>query len=201
MVLLSQIPLAHLAPQNHFLYVALFTNLENGDFLRQQLLAGNSDFEYAFVNCDTVVSTTHLLAACFRAVNDLRSNRLRSRNVHSEIVFSLGINNNIASSLKTFGVDASTRHLLAIKVGDAQPEPSDDDFNKVQSHLGANVKGEPLPFTDEVIAPLTDWSKVRKAYKLAELDSAWRNGSDNVTDAQKQDAETSIIGMIALRGS
>lgn len=42
-----------------------------------------------------VVSRTHILAACFRALNDYMSGRLKSRNVHSEIVFALSPNNNV----------------------------------------------------------------------------------------------------------
>ena len=44
-----------------------------------------------------VLSVQHLLAAVFRAVNDLLHSRLKSRNVHSEIVFSLSPNNNVGS--------------------------------------------------------------------------------------------------------
>lgn len=45
-----------------------------------------------------IVSKIHALAASFRAVNDLLEDRLKSRNVHSEIVFSLSPNNNVSSS-------------------------------------------------------------------------------------------------------
>jgi hypothetical protein len=46
-----------------------------------------------------IVSKIHALAATYRAVNDLLQNRLKSRNVHSEIVFSLSPNNNVRRSL------------------------------------------------------------------------------------------------------
>jgi len=38
----------------------------------------------------------HVLAAVFRAINDMLQSRLKSRNVHSEIVFSLSPNNNVS---------------------------------------------------------------------------------------------------------
>lgn len=38
----------------------------------------------------------HLFAACFKGINDMASNRLKSRNVHSEIVFSFAPNNNVS---------------------------------------------------------------------------------------------------------
>ena len=44
---------------------------------------------------EQIISRTHILAACFRAVNDYLNGRLKSRNVHSEIVFALGPSNNV----------------------------------------------------------------------------------------------------------
>lgn len=43
-----------------------------------------------------ITSRLHALAATYRAVNDLLENRLRTRNVHSEIVFSLSPSNNVS---------------------------------------------------------------------------------------------------------
>ena len=156
---LQTIHLEHLPP-NYDLHIALYRNVTNAAFLHQQLLAGNTDFEYALIdasvvclphplyswhtsskprqadalcrpaknlwrdshvillppttlfhvllstqcseNCTSaktnkiqILSKVHILAAAYRAVNDLLENRLRSRNVHSEIVFSLSPNNNV----------------------------------------------------------------------------------------------------------
>lgn len=49
---LETIALPHL-PQHH-LCVGLFKNVKNAAFLRQQLLAGNADFEYAFLDASVV---------------------------------------------------------------------------------------------------------------------------------------------------
>ena len=76
--------------------VCLFKNVQNAAFLRQQLLEGNTDFEYAFLDASVLVSRSHVLAACFRAISDSLNDRLKSRNVHSEIVFSLSPNNNVS---------------------------------------------------------------------------------------------------------
>ena len=74
----------------------LFKNVQNAASLRQQLLEGNTDFEYAFLDASVLVSRSHVLAACFRAISDSQNGRLKSRNVHSEIVFSLSPNNNVS---------------------------------------------------------------------------------------------------------
>ena len=93
MACVQAITLSHL-PANP-LYIGVFRDVRNVSFLRQQLLSGNAAFEYAFIDASVILSTQHLLAACFRAVNDLNANRLKTRNVHAEVVFSLSPNNNV----------------------------------------------------------------------------------------------------------
>lgn len=208
MSFLSKLHLAHLPAPHNTIYVALFTDLQNGQFLRQQLIDGNQNFEYAFIDASSVVSTTHVLSACFRAMNDWIHDRLRSRNVHSEIVFGLGTNNNIAASLKSFGVHVDTRHMLAIKVaGTWRTDPS-TEWAQIQSHLQSHVLAQPLPFTDQSLSGLTDWPKVSKLYKLPNLPGYARQKSADGAKAddatallRRREAETVIAGLISLRGT
>lgn len=97
---MEAIALPHLSDQP--LQICLFKEVKNAAFLRKQLLEGNTEFEYAFLDASALISRNHALAACFRAINDRLNNRLKSRNVHSEIVFSLSPNNNV-----------SRRHVIA----------------------------------------------------------------------------------------
>lgn len=92
---METVHLPHL-PQTHALHITLFQNVENAVFLRRQLLDGNTDFEYAFLDASVLLSRKHVLAACWRAINDSLQTRLKTRNVHSEIVFALSTNNNVS---------------------------------------------------------------------------------------------------------
>ena len=47
------ISIPHLPPDLQ-IHLALYTKLQNAQFLRSQLLAGNPDFEYAFIDASTV---------------------------------------------------------------------------------------------------------------------------------------------------
>ena len=110
MAQLTTFHLAHLPP-DLAVNIALFRDLKNQSFLKQQLLDGNEAFEYAFLDAQSVclhgiplsrlindpqiLSTTHILAAVFRAATDMANKRMKSRNVHSEIVFALSPNNNV----------------------------------------------------------------------------------------------------------
>ena len=113
MSLLQSFQLDHL-PEDFAVHIALYQNVRNAAFLQQQLLQGNTDFEYAFIDASAVcckfdllcfcspqsdhakiLSSTHLLAAIFRAANDKFNDRLKSKNVHAEMVFCLSMNNNV----------------------------------------------------------------------------------------------------------
>ena len=103
----------------HPLQIGLFTDVQNTAFLRQQLLDGNVEFEYAFLDAAVLLSREHVLAACFRAINDQQQARLKSKNVHSEIVFSLSPNNNVRKHFHSGGSD------LILTMRCRYPSPSD----------------------------------------------------------------------------
>lgn len=51
--MLETVHLPHLPPDLP-IYISLYRNLQNAPFLRQQLLSGNRDFEYAFIDASMV---------------------------------------------------------------------------------------------------------------------------------------------------
>ncbi|RHZ55519.1 EKC/KEOPS complex subunit CGI121/TPRKB [Aspergillus thermomutatus] len=186
-VSLETIHLPHL-PSTLPFHIALYRDVKNAPFLRQQLLSGNAEFEYAFIDASMVLSRTHILSAIFRAVNDYLNGRLKSRNVHSEIVFSLSPANNIADSFRKFGITDSTRDLLVVKVS-VTPDVTHD---LVAAHLQQSIEGCPVQFADETLSEISDVSKIKKAYKLGAL---------SAQDEEKRRLELSLIGAIALRGA
>ncbi|GAB7344633.1 hypothetical protein MBLNU457_3118t2 [Dothideomycetes sp. NU457] len=179
---METITLPHLS--DHPLFVGLFEDVQNAPFLRKQLLEGNTDFEYAFL--DQILSRDHVLAACFKAINDAANNRLKSRNVHSEIVFSMSPNNNIAESFRRFGITDDTKHVLAIKVGLGQESTE----QSVRAHLEEHVQGKSVEFTNSNIARLHDLPRLRKIYKF-----------DMPKDGQLTVATSFVLGTMALKGS
>lgn len=131
---MESIQLPHLAAQP--LRACLFKDVQNAAFLRQQLLDGNQEFEYAFLDASVLLSRNHVLAACFRAVNDVNNGRMRSRNVHSEIVFALSPNNNVRDlHLPTLQLQHS-QIVIADTPADCRSLPSVWRLYRQQEHLG-----------------------------------------------------------------
>lgn len=53
MALLETVHLSHL-PQNTPVHIALYRDIKNASFLREQLISGNTDFQYAFIDASVV---------------------------------------------------------------------------------------------------------------------------------------------------
>ncbi|ETN46788.1 uncharacterized protein HMPREF1541_00977 [Cyphellophora europaea CBS 101466] len=194
--MVEQVSLAHIPPELA-VYVALYTELENAAFLRDQLLAGNTDFEYAFIDASMVVSRNQVLAATFRALNDYLHDRLKSRNVHSEIVFSLSPNNNIGEAFRRFGISADTKDLIVVKV----TTTPDVNLETIQAHLSTAVKAQEVQLVDDSLAECSDLARIRRVYKLPVPASNKPANGVQPSRSDRNQLEAQILGVMALRGA
>jgi EKC/KEOPS complex subunit CGI121/TPRKB len=202
--MLQTLHLAHM-PLELAVYVALYKDVENASHLKEQLLAGNTDFEYAFIDASMILSTKHVLAATFRAMNDYLCERLKSRNIHSEIVFCLSPNNNIGEAFRRYGVSDTTKSLVVVKV----PTDPGITHDSIESHLSEVVKGTPLPFEDSSFNGISDLPKIMKAYKLSQPSLSKGKSSQSAIASsdglqapdERHELEVSVIGLMALRGA
>lgn len=51
---LTTLNLPHFPPDSHSVHIAVLKNVQNAEHLRSQLLAGNADYEYAFIDARNV---------------------------------------------------------------------------------------------------------------------------------------------------
>jgi len=199
--MLKTIHLAHMPPELA-LHVALYREVKNAPFLKQRLLEGNTEYEYAFIDATTILSTTHVLAATFRAMNDFLHERLKSRNVHSEIVFALSPNNNIGEAFRKFGINETTADLVILRVATSPSITAES----VKVHLSDAVQGTSVDFSDDNLRDVSDWAKIRKVYKLPSSQSGDKyskglvNG-DEEADGNVEELQMAVLGVMALRGA
>lgn len=198
--MVEEIHLAHL-PSELVIYVTCYEDVQNASFLRQQLLAGNQAFNYAFIDATTILSRRHLLTSCFRALNDHLHDRLKSNNVQSEVVFCLSPNNNIGDAFRRFGIQDSSQKLIVVKVGDGDSVTKES----VEEHLTGAIEGTKVEFADEWLAQACDLEKVRKTYKIVKPQQAKGTRVVNGYAEKPRDAraemEVQVLGLMALRGA
>ncbi|KAJ1330895.1 Kinase binding protein CGI-121 [Microdochium nivale] len=221
MAALETIQLEHV-PSTHSVHVALYRDVQNAEFLQQQLLARNQEFEYAFIDASCIISRLQVLAAVHKAVMIQSGGNMKTPNIHSEIVCSLSPTNNIAEAYRRFGITPSSKDIVIVKVlispspfttttSTSPPLPPQQQQQQqsaetVAAHLTAHVQGTPEPFTDAALAQSTDWVKVRKYYKLngpgvAVLGGGQpKSGGDGGDEATRRELETLVLGGMALRG-
>lgn len=77
MSLLETINLSHLPPSTP-VHIALYRDVKNAPFLRQQLLSGNTEFEYAFIDASMVRLIIHLVSLDFEVLTRYRFFRGRT---------------------------------------------------------------------------------------------------------------------------
>ncbi|MCJ1316382.1 hypothetical protein MMC15_001703 [Xylographa vitiligo] len=198
MIPLTTLHLAHLPP-DLAVHIALCRQLQNAAFLRQQLLAGNTEFEYALLDARAILSPTHLHAAIFRAATDSHAGRLKSHNPHAEIVFALSANNN-------------TTDLVVVKLTPASGAGTAEEraaAAAVGAHLEAHVRGRWERFGEESCGVVADVGRIRGVYKLGPGRGKGKggvggmgSGSGSVGEGdERAELETTIMGLMALRGA
>ena len=74
MALLQSLNLEHL-PSTYTVHIALYREIRNAAFLHQQLLAGNTDFEYALI--DASIVSLHSIASLYSIYSPWYSNQGR----------------------------------------------------------------------------------------------------------------------------
>jgi len=204
--MVEEFHLSHLPPELA-VYVACYKDVKNAPYLRQQLLAGNQTFNYAFIDASTILSRRHLLTACFRASNDYIHDRLKSNNVQSEVVFCLSSNNNIGDAFRRFGISNESKDLVVIKVGDSAAGDENQSLSKgsVESHLNEAVEGTGIDFSDSWFEDVCNLDKVRKNYKIAKPQpvkgAKTVDGNRNETRDERSEVEVQVLGLMALRGA
>ncbi|CAL1709317.1 unnamed protein product [Somion occarium] len=150
-------------------HIALFTNVTNATELRNRLVqastmsgpegdAERQAVDFAFIDATLICSTLHLKSAILNSVLAQAQGALRTKTVHSEILWNLNPTNNISEAIRRYGVSSSTTSLLVVRIG----RPGDPAT--VQMQMSAVVSGDLSPTSR--LAGITDWARVKKYYKI-----------------------------------
>lgn len=180
-------------------HFALFRNVENAPSLRQRIVnvatlpVGSARREdeverdavnFAFIDARLITSRTHLRTAIHQALlASVTPGAMRTRGVHSEILFNLNPTNNITESFKNFGLSDKSTSLLVVRIGPgassfpsaaschSAPRPvltHEQIQSQVRELMKDAVIGSIVPLDDpeQGLASVTDWGAVKKLFKL-----------------------------------
>ncbi|KAF7433549.1 hypothetical protein PC9H_005507 [Pleurotus ostreatus] len=153
-------------------HVALFAPVNNAKDLRSRIIkAATLDGDegeqerqavnFAFIDARLITSRLHLQTAIYQAVMAEAQGALRTKKVHSEIVWILNPTNNITEALRRYGVSDTTRSLLVVRI-DGPDLPAE----RAKKDMDAIISGETVPL--DKLQDITEWNTVKKHYKLGQ---------------------------------
>ena len=139
--------------------VALLIDVKNTSEIRSNLLSGK--LNCALLNTEIIADVFSLLQACNKAVYSNTNKTMRTRNLHTEILFNLSPSNSIKESLTTFGVSDTQTNLIGVCLR------KDDDVTDGMDTLLKMVDGATTkPLCD--IEKYCDTNRITKLYKVSE---------------------------------
>ncbi|KAF8306236.1 hypothetical protein DL93DRAFT_2042337, partial [Clavulina sp. PMI_390] len=110
------------------IHICLFADIQGGAELKGRLiraatLEGESGIaerervNFAFINAALIISPLHLHTAIQQALLARGGGTLRTKSIHSEILYFLHPSHNISEAIRTFGVGKETKDVLVVRIG------------------------------------------------------------------------------------
>ncbi|KAG2195682.1 hypothetical protein INT46_002019 [Mucor plumbeus] len=139
-------------------HIALFQNVTNASELRHRLINQDNTLACSLINAKLVINKLHILLAVNRAVSDESIGKLKTHNVHSEILYDFGTTNNIGKSFTTFGITDDTTDVIAVKIGESEID--------AELHMKECVKGDLVPLDN--LLNITDLKLIENTYQIGD---------------------------------
>ncbi|GAA5898164.1 hypothetical protein JCM5296_002009 [Sporobolomyces johnsonii] len=200
-------PLHHAGSTVH---LALFTGIKNAPALRQRLVhastlpdddngtAERAAVDFAFVDAAMITSRLHVLTAIHQALLARSQGTLKTKTLHSEVLWMLEPGTNISDSLKHFGLSASTSSLLLVRIASSDPSANSGTpgGDEVLRRMHEIVEGElaSLELLGRLPAGGTNEKSIRKTYKLNQdaVFSSLKQGSPEALQALDRLATSTV---------
>jgi len=135
-----------------------------------------------------VTSVLHIQTAITQALLAAAQNNLRTKTVHSEVIWALNPSNNITEALRRYGVSDGSTALFVVRIDPIQP-------SQVKSKMSAVVDGTQVPLSE--LADLTDWVAVKKYNKL-NGDLVVKESQNNPTHEHRI-IDNIVVSLVAMK--
>ena len=142
---------------SHTIVVFLFVDVSNSAELQQQLTEGALDPACALFNASLVPSVFTVLQAAAKAAHSSDRQSLRTRSVHSEIVFNLAGSRHIGPSLAKFGIATGCPSVFLVLF-----DPGEEAIRRAPEL----VRGRSVALDE--LGSVSDREAIKVAYKISD---------------------------------
>ncbi|KAF8351741.1 CGI-121-domain-containing protein [Amanita rubescens] len=152
---------------------------------------------FAFLNPHLITSKLHLQTAIYQAILAETGKALRTKTVHSEILWALNPTNNISEAIRRYGLPSNSSSnsnssdstaLLVVRVCGSELSVAE-----AQEKMARVVQGTLVPL--DTLGSLTDWATIKKYHKLN--NESW---TKNISDVgERQAVDNIVISTVAMK--
>ncbi|KAJ7580213.1 CGI-121-domain-containing protein [Mycena floridula] len=147
-----------------YAFAALYTAVENPGEIKKKIIAASKagieeqeTVNFAFVEAKLITSTAHLQTAIHQALLADSQGSLRTKTIHSEILWALNPTNNISEAIRRYGVSEASTALILVRISDSENWDG-------QARMDEIVGTTATPLED--LKKVTDWAKIKSYYRL-----------------------------------
>ncbi|KNC85744.1 hypothetical protein SARC_02084 [Sphaeroforma arctica JP610] len=171
----------------------LCVDVQNVDELLEKSKAreNNEDdltFPYALIDARIVVSPLQLYTAATCALQHETAGKLKTRRLHSEIVFCMSPSGNVNDSLIKCGITPDTTAFVLMAV---------DADEKAYNALLDTIQGRKLVVSAETLVDYAKYDHINSVYKLDKLNATF-NGQDAIS-LQSDQSICNLAGMVVSK--
>eukprot|EP01134_Creolimax_fragrantissima_P000401 CFRG0401T1 len=169
----------------------LCENVKNIDELIERSQSRENDdndaaFPYALVDARIVVDPLQLITATTCALEHEKSGKLKSKRLHSEIVFCMSPSGNVNESLRRCGISPETTALVVAAV-----DPNVNAYNALLD----DIQGTKNAVTKDTLSKHIKYENINKVYKLDKRSEIFRN-KDPLSWPSSGSSECNLAGML-----
>lgn len=149
---------------SHQALAVLVNDVKNLDTIKTNLIQGNKEYDYAFINGKNIVCLEQLYSAYYKVMQNHHYGTMKSKSLHTEIIYALSPFKNIMDCLNKFGVSKQSDTLLVLKIvksEHATAEYFSSEFSKVKTI----VDGSFVALSDMNLQTTADIKSIVKNYK------------------------------------
>jgi EKC/KEOPS complex subunit CGI121/TPRKB len=169
----------------------LVKDVQNWQTIKENLIKANTEYDYAFINAKNIVSLEQIYSAFYKAMLDNHHGTMKSRTLHTEVIYALSPFKNIMDCLNKFGVSKSSDSLLIMKIV-PNKEVSQKFVDTHLKNIGSIVQGKIVALSDSNLQESADVKVIEKNYKLKIKNTSLENDWDEMT--------RSLVSMTQLKG-
>lgn len=192
--------------------VWLFDQVKNAGELKKALIhasqtndrAEQRRLDWAFIDASMITSPQHLITAVSQALVTHSHGNLKTKTLHSEILWTLSPGSNIMDAIKKFGLGPNTSALLLVKLQQlmqASDLASKEELDRAAQTL---VDGR-LVELNQLGKSMINWKELRRLYKLnedpaiKELDAKSKSGANDAAGELHAMIDQIVTATVALK--